>query len=242
MGAELQQNINSENISSVNADIEFFSSSQSKEALPPLVIIPNHAIHSELVSSLSDSLSSTFQVHILQSNLPATEKLVEYSKRMESVLQKKGVKWMTMLGIGAGASIVQAAASLTMSRMIRRIILVDATVRPAPSLKTRIIDRLERSLPVGLPLRSLDSAFDARPFLHRIYCPTLVLVSPDAGSFVEEQSKYIAAKIPNAWLNKLKTSYLSESTVSGQIQFSTELNTLLSEFVDIPVKRPQKNN
>ena len=128
------------------------------------------------------------------------------------------------------------AVAIEYPKLVRRLVLLDATTQLEPNLVSRAIDRVEQFLPLGLPLRSLSRHYDSRSMLHRIHCPTLVFVSPQASVFTRAQSEMIARRIPNAWRSLLKSPPLSRESV-----FSAEVQGLLEEFLQVPVKCPQKN-
>lgn len=166
--------------------------------------------------------------------LPHVEHVPEYTADLARALDDAGVKRLTLIGVSGGGSVAQALA-VELPGIVRRVLLVDPTARITPSLSTRIIDRVERFLPTGLPLRSLTAAFDSRPLLHRLRCPVLVLVSPSAGLFEQSQARLIARRAPNARLRHLTEAlYDDEGHVSG------ELAGMLEEFNLTPAKRSQK--
>lgn len=182
----------------------------------------------------SAALSAEFKVLSLTSPLPSMEQVVEYAEALERELKQLGVKRTTLLGAGAGASVAQALAVFHPT-IVRRVILVDPTARLSPSLGMRIIDRIEHFLPFGLPLRKLNHAFDSRPFLHRLRCPTLILSTPNAGLFHRQQAAYLAKKIPNARLREL-----TSAAVSANRQWGDALSAEIKTWSDTPAKRSQK--
>lgn len=159
----------------------------------------------------------------------------QYAELIEQQFLSKDFKRVTLVGIGRGANVAQAVA-IVFPRIVRRVILVNATTRLAPSKFVRMVDRIERFLPLGLPMRSSSTSFDSRPYLHRVRCPALVLTTPSADSFVRAQADTISQAIPNAWRRETR------GEVSHDSEFvSSELTTLIREFLDVPPKRPQKN-
>ena len=88
---------------------------------------------------------------------------------------------------------------------------------------------------LGYRFARFRNPIDARPALHRIHCPVLVLVTCATSVFLHEQSKLISDRIPNAWWKELEQAHLTEDG-----SFSEELRQILREFLQVPVKRPQK--
>ncbi|MCB9030296.1 MAG: hypothetical protein H6619_04530, partial [Deltaproteobacteria bacterium] len=126
----------------------------------------------------------------------------------------------------AAGSIVQAFV-LKNRKMVRRIVLLNSTTRPHPSLRERFLAWAEKNLPLGLPFRLGSLAFDSRCFLQRIRCPALVLVTGDASQYVRQQAEYLSSHLPTSWFSEL----LRGSTLSEKIEL----------FLDVPAKCPQKN-
>lgn len=150
-----------------------------------------------------------------------TEQLIE-------LIRANGVRQSSFVGLGDAASIAQYLTMLE-PKSVRTLILVDATSRSHPTRLSRFIDRVEELLPLGLPLRMKSEAFDSKPFLQRIRCPTLIVTSIDADPFLDSQSQMFAHRIPTSWPVKLSSP-----------DPDVELAELVIEFEQIPAKCPQK--
>jgi hypothetical protein len=140
--------------------------------------------------------------------------------------KERSLKHLSYVAFGGATTIVQYEA-LTNLRNIRTIVLVDATMRPHPSLFLRIVDKIEEKLPLGLPLRFNSDAFDSKPFLQRIRCPILVVTTRHASQYELEQAKQFLSVLPVAWGATLKAE-------------SGELNDLLMQFSAVQAKSPQR--
>ena len=234
MGLPQESTTEGSNRVAIAQQITFSVAGRTDRHSPVLLCIgtPGDPLHDGLPS---EQLSGEFRVITLTSPLPAVERVVEYSTAVESELKQLGVKRATLLGAGAGASVVQALAVFHASS-VRRVILVDPTARLSPGLGMRIIDRIEHFLPFGLPLRKLNDAFDSRPFLHRLRCPTLILSTPSAGLFHRQQASYLAKKIPNARWRELP----SQAVALTSKQWSDALSSEIKAWSDTPAKRSQK--
>ncbi len=217
----------------ITAPVTFATEGRNDRHSPILLCIgtPGDSAHD---GSPSATLTAEFKVLSLTSPLPSMEQVVEYADAVERELKQLGVKRATLLGAGAGSSVVQALAVFHPS-IVRRVILVDPTARLSPSLGMRFIDRIEHFLPFGLPLRKLNSAFDSRPFLHRLRCPTLILSTPAAGLFHRQQAAYLAKKIPNARLREL-----TAAAVNPDRHWGDALSAEIKIWSDTPAKRSQK--
>lgn len=144
-------------------------------------------------------------------------------------LRKLDIRQCALVGFAAAGSLVQYVA-LTFPKMVRLVTLVDSSFRPHPGRMVRLIDRLEAILPLGLPLRSREQGFDAKPFSQRIRCPALIVLSEKASHFIQTQAHEIARRIPSAWVVTLEQSRPVDCFCD-----------LLDTFEKVPVKCPQKN-
>ena len=98
---------------------------------------------------------------------------------------------------------------------------------------TKVIDWIESHLPLGLPLRPTNEAFDSRPFLHRLRCPVLIVSTLQAGMVLRAEAAAMHRRIPNAVLTELRQNL--------QLGPQHELGVLVKDLLQRPVKRPQKN-
>jgi pimeloyl-ACP methyl ester carboxylesterase len=215
-------------------EIELVSCSVNDKHQAALVVIPDVADSSSTACALLQKLTKEFNVFILASELPNVGGVKNYVAALREAFLANGIKRATVFGIGSGATVAQGLA-VHWPRIVRRLVVLDATTRLAPGMGSRIIDRMERFFPLGLPLRQLSNNFDSRPFLHRIRCPALLLLSHNASLHLTSQANYIAKKVPNSWLVRLKGAH-----DASHLQFSDELQDLLNHFLQVPVKRPQK--
>lgn len=183
---------------------------------------------------LTGPLESEFRTFVLNSALPPRDKVPEYTAELEAALLENGIRRATVLGIGAGAAVAQSLA-VAAPKMVRRLVLLNATPRLAPGFLCRTVDRIERFLPLGLPLRRVRALYDSRPELHRIHCPTLLILTADAGQYEREQAVYLHDKIPNCWMRRVASMH-----DQSRGRFSGELQELLARFLQVQVKCPQK--
>ena len=137
-----------------------------------------------------------------------------------------GIRAATLLGVG---EVGTAAIALTLAerRRIRRLILIDTPVRPQSTWREGVIRWLEDRLPLGLPFRKDSKGFDARSYLQRIRCPTLVITTSDAERDLQAQAEHESRALATAWFDSIDNS----------IDFMARLVA----FMEVPAKRPQKN-
>ena len=199
-----------------------------------VLYLPPVSLPSERACSAVGTLSGRYRTFVATGQLPTMEGVSECVTAIHHRLEELQLRRVTLIGVGAGGAISQALA-VRAAKVVRRLILIDPSLRLSPGIGTRVIDRVEAFLPLGLPLRSASNAFDGRAFLHRIHCPVLVLVSSGAGEFVREQCGLIAKRVPNAWLRQLAGEALAEE------RLTVEVESCVESFFEVPPKRPQKN-
>lgn len=128
------------------------------------------------------------------------------------------------------ASIIAQALCLRRPRLVRTLVFVDGATRAHPSSFVRLLDRVEKFLPLGLPFRSDFPGFDGKPFLQRIRCPVLVALSAGASPYRKEQAKLLVEGMPTSFLKNL-----------SEQEPGADLVAAVEEFQNIPAKCPQKN-
>ena len=145
------------------------------------------------------------------------------------LLKTLSIRQGTFIACGACGALGQFLA-LTQQKLVRKLVLVDASTRAHPSALTRLIDRIEHYLPLGLPLRFRSVGFDSKPFLQRIRCPSLIIVTSAASFHERSEGKLIAGMVPTSWHIELNVERAAE-----------EFSNLMQAFEDAPAKCPQKN-
>lgn len=210
----------------------FLEFSPDKKTNATLLVIAG-GIDQAHAAELVQNLAAEFHVLVYSADLPNVQNVWRVAETISAEIDQRRIKRLTLFGRNAGGSLAQAL-TLVASRTVGRLVLIDPTCRQQPTAAERTIDYIERHLPCGLPFRKLSSAFDSRPFLQRIYCPTLVMVSSAASHFVKEQAQEIADAIPNAWLCPLEEAVTADKVSAVE-------QVLLREFINVPTKRPQKN-
>lgn len=151
---------------------------------------------------------------------PEPEEVSLFAEKLEEAVEREKLKRLTLLGVSWGGPIAVQYTSV-FPRNVRRLILVNAMARLKQTKLEKFIEWLERFLPLGLPLRPLSKAFDPRPLLHRVRCPTLVFTTtPNA-----PEAEFLAVRIPNAWLYNSTFEKLPE---------------IINQFLEVATKQPQK--
>jgi len=145
------------------------------------------------------------------------------------LMSKTGVRQCSILAFGSCSTLAQIY-SLSNLRSIRTLVLVDSVPRPYPGLLERVSDRLEKLLPLGLPMRGSSKGFLGSAFLQRIRCPSLLILSPAANSYATEQFEQMLEGLPTAWGVKMESWG----------EFGQIINAVL-EFQQVPARCPQKN-
>jgi hypothetical protein len=192
------------------------------------VIFSESSTSAELTSHLFDALVQRSRTLLVECDDITDDNWQELTVRLSELLGENGLRQASFVGFGPSCALIQNLA-INQLKLVRTIVLVDGTTRPHPTLMSRVIDRIERSLPLGLPFRSKSNGFDGRSFLQRIRCPALVVSSRSATPFLEAQAKVLAIHLPTSW-----------HVVLSQSDQASELADLVLEFEGVPAKCPQK--
>lgn len=153
----------------------------------------------------------------------------QISNELINKFTELNVRQTSIVGSGSSGAIAQNIA-LKENKLIRSLILIDSNTRSHPSFSTKLIDKIEKLLPLGLPLRTNRLDFDSKPFLQRLRCPALVITSSHSNNYTKDQAKIIASRIPTAWHIPIKNNLISN------------LSKKIEEFELVPAKCPQKAN
>lgn len=210
--------------------IEIRSPSQAKVGASTFLLIP--AAGDSYLNKLG-LLSEQFNFLELDYDLRDPSQVLDYALKTIELLEEKKIKSLSLIGWQEGGALAQAISVRTW-RILRRLVLLDSFTRLSPTWFEQLVDRIESYLPLGLPLRNTTNAYDSRPELHRIHCPTLVLRSLDSDMHLDFQAQLLNKYIPNSWLKKLTEPAMASN------QLSQELSKLISDFEQVPAKRSQK--
>jgi pimeloyl-ACP methyl ester carboxylesterase len=210
---------------------EFFEG-DGGDASNLLLILGDASLGPSCCQSLAKSFQPEFRPLVLLGGNPAADGVLAYAKCILKCLADRGVRRITVFGYGDGGSLAQALA-LADSRLVRRLILLNAATRLRPGCVLRALDALESFLPLGLPFKSSSADFDSRSELHRIVCPVLIVVSGTANAYCSNQAALLGQRIPNSWL-----TCIGEHDEAEQIM---HMAALAKDFMQVSPKQPQKN-
>ncbi|MCO6430398.1 MAG: alpha/beta hydrolase [Deltaproteobacteria bacterium] len=198
------------------------------------VILHEQNRYFEFSNALFETLTSPDSVSQSKALLLSTEPITNsnwlvLSNSFRELINSEGLRQASFISFGAASSITLHLA-LQELKLVRSLILVDSATRPHPTLFSRIIDKLESFLPLGLPLRSLSKGFDAKSFLQRVRCPVLVVNSAACGAYLRAQAQVFHKELPTGWLYQ----------IAGNDDVR-ELTSMVLDFQKVPAKAPQKN-
>jgi pimeloyl-ACP methyl ester carboxylesterase len=184
-----------------------------------------------LARAVANRLAGRARSVLLMSSPVNAQTWQELSDALAATLSFLQVRQVSLVGVGAGATLAQNLA-LSSPKSVRSLAIVDASSRPHPKWWERYVDWVEERLPFGLPLRLGSVGFNAKAYLHRLRCPLLAIATGDATSFVRDELRTLSARAPTAWGIELK------GTPEQQVE---DLTAALLAFQDTPAKCPQKN-
>lgn len=182
-------------------------------------------------TAVAEKLSARARSILLMSSAVNVSSWEGLSETFSRKISELGIRQASLVGLGAGATLVQNVA-LDQPKLVRSLAIVDSSSRPHPTQWDRFIDWLEEHLPFGLPLRLGTKGFNVKAYLHRLRCPVLVIATSKASTFIQEEVRSVALRAPTAWRVFLR------GTEEQQI---ADLSDTLLSFQDTPAKCPQKN-
>lgn len=192
------------------------------------VVFFERSTFTELTSHLFDALAQRSRTLLIECDPINDYNWQQLTAKLSELVTGHGLRQSSFVGFGPACALIQNLA-LNQLKLVRTMVLVNGTTRPHPTLSSRIIDRIERTLPLGLPFRSRSRGFDGRSFLQRIRCPALVVTNKEATPFLKSQAHELSTNLPTSWHVAL-----------SQIDEAKELADLVLEFEAVPAKCPQK--
>ena len=205
--------------------LELISLKEAKRGLPTFIFIANSG---ENFLENFNNFSSEYNFYQLEHDLTKPEEVLSYAQACIDLFKEKKIRSISLVGLNSGGALAQAIAVRTW-RILRRLVLVDSVTRVNMTFFEKLLNRIESFLPLGLPLRKRSNAYDSRPELHRVQCPTLIFRSKDSNSessFLDYQANLLNESIPNSWIKKLEDK--------------SKLIKEILDFEKVPAKRPQK--
>lgn len=193
------------------------------------VVLREENAYAEFCENVSSALA--VKTRVLQVATPqiSDRNWESLATELRELLRAASIRQASFVTFGAACSLVEFLC-LSDLKLARTLVFVDATSRPHPSLWSKLIERIERSLPLGLPLRIGSTALDAKPYLQRIRCPVLVVTSTVANEYTRAEAALFEARLPTSWILNLKSA--------DQV---AELSEQVLAFEEVPARCPQKN-
>lgn len=182
-------------------------------------------------TAVAEKLAQRARSVLVMSSAVSAASWQELSRCFNEKISELNIRQMSLVGFGAGATLVQNLA-LHQPKLVRSLAIVDSSSRPHPTRWERCVDWLEEHLPFGLPLRLGTTGFNVKAYLHRLRCPLLVISTSKASGFIQEEARSMSLRAPTAWRVSLLGS--PDSQIA-------ELSETLLAFQDTPAKCPQKN-
>ena len=193
------------------------------------IILVESSFYSALAHELFAVLSERTRTLLLELSALDSFNWRTATTALSDKLNEVKLRQATFIALGPAGAILQNLC-LSEPKLVRSAVFVDASTRPHPSAWLKLLDRLERGLPMGLPFRAASPSLDARSLLQRIRCPSLVLSTAQADAYLREQAKVMSANLPTSWYFDL-----SEKNAADQIR------DVVLAFEQVPAKCPQKN-
>ena len=193
------------------------------------VVLFERGNYDHLAQTLAESLAAKSRSLLLECAFVSDSNWQALTNELHQQLKNLNIRQCSLVGFGPASSIIQNLC-LQDLRLVRTAVLVDASFRPHPTFISRVIDRIERALPLGLPLRQRLTGFDSKPYLQRIRCPVLVVSTAQSSELSRSQSQCLAQALPTSWRTELVAEVGAD-----------ELCQQVLEFQEVPARCPQKN-
>jgi hypothetical protein len=193
------------------------------------LVVREENSYAEFAKKVSDELSRRTRVVVLESPIVRDTNWGELSGQLLAQLKELSIRQASFVGFGAACSLIQNVC-LQDIKLVRTAVFVDAASRAHPSALARFIDRVERALPLGLPLRLKNQGFDAKPYLQRMRCPALVVTTETASPHIRNEAELLEAMLPTSWRLDISTSDAVD-----------KLAEQILNFQEVPARCPQKN-
>lgn len=189
-------------------------------------------LHEERLESPQDALqhlsAQNRLIHLVTKDVTPTN-WEQISNAVSEVFENKQLRQVSFVCL-EHASVIALHRSLDEGKFVRSLVLYHPISSPHPNWATRAAEYIEEKLPLGLPLRTLQPGFHAPSFLHRVRCPTVVLLREHASTQISEQAHMMAQSIPTAWL----------VTMGQQENLYSKIEEVVEDMSAVPVKCPQK--
>ncbi|MFN4896198.1 MAG: alpha/beta fold hydrolase [Pseudomonadota bacterium] len=196
------------------------------------VVVCDDPTYLPLVDAIGMAIALNARAIVLQASAVNGDSWRVLSEKFQQMLVGLKLRQASFVGVAAGAALVQDLA-LTNPKLVRTLVIIDASLRPHPSRFERVLDTLEAKLPFGLPLRLGSKNFNVRAFAHRLRCPMLLVSTQRASRFVSRELHSLGEVAPTAWYVQIMGERLDAQ--------AHELAAHVLAFQDTPAKCPQKN-
>lgn len=191
--------------------------------------------YADYIDSLTAKLVLNSRIVILELAKITADNWSKVSDAVNDLMQKSQLRLCTFVSFGSACSITQYLA-LKYPKLLKTMILFDASSRAHPTWFLNLVDEIESKLPLGLPLRFNSKELDTKPFLHRLRLPTLIVTTNKASAHELNEAALLEDRIPTAWRLRLedKADSVGEKG-SGKSLADEDINNII-DFQNIPPK------
>jgi pimeloyl-ACP methyl ester carboxylesterase len=197
------------------------------------VVVFDDPNYLSLAQAVARAIADRARVVVIQSASVSGDSWRGLADDFAAELAELKIRQGSFVGLAAGATLVQNLA-LDNPKIVRTLVVVDASLRAHPSRFERMLDAVESRLPFGLPLRLGSKSFNIRAYAHRLRCPLLLVSTQRASSFISKELHDLGLVAPTAW-------FVEIAAAAGRDEEAGELADLVLTFHDTPAKCPQKN-
>lgn len=189
----------------------------------PTVIVSEVGAYADVTQALIKSAAEG-RVVWLECSAVTDESWAHLAERALVIWKERKLKQARVVGLGAAAVLAQKIA-LEDPKEIRNLAIIDGAPVAKQGWWQRTLSKLDELSPFGLPFRVTGKGFDARPFLHRLRCPVLLVEYLGGGEL-----KLLERLIPTA-------GFLSLSAVPQKV---AALCDAVQKHQSVPAKFPMR--
>src|SRR5215210_2089205 len=108
----------------------------------PFVVVFDEPAYTQLAAGIGRELATLNRAIVLESVRVSADNWSTLSEVLVSIVRNLGVRQASFVCFASAATLVQNAA-LEEPKLVRSLVMVDATSRPHPSRWERMVDRIE---------------------------------------------------------------------------------------------------
>ncbi len=191
-----------------------------------LVLIEKDSELQVEMKKLTETLQEKSRIVLCEVDKVSSENWDRVCSDLDKAKTEVKLRHYSIVGFEGAGNLAQNLY-LANANSVRSMILVNSSSRPAPSNFDKIMQKIEKTLPMGLPFRKRSAEFDSKSYLQRMRCPVLVACTAKASEYVNKQYDILLDGLPTSWGVKINKNL-------------DEFSSIVKDFESVPAKCPQR--